>query len=166
MLGNKAASLFALTGIILSVGPAATAQTAQTNLAVTVRHAPDLNGGPSNAASTAPTLTHTTANCSDGKLASSADSTGLFAGSSGLSANSSGLSDNPSGQSSRPSGLSARAFGIDVRSFGPTCCSNIYISGVFGLNSGSFGVAATPFGQSSGFSGLSAGSSYHYFPYF
>ncbi len=43
--GKRAASLFALTGIILGFGLAATAQTVQTNLAVTVRHAPSLNGG-------------------------------------------------------------------------------------------------------------------------
>ena len=44
LLGKRVASLFALTGIILSLGSAATAQTVQTNLAVTVRHAPNLNG--------------------------------------------------------------------------------------------------------------------------
>jgi predicted component of type VI protein secretion system len=46
MLGKRVISLFALTGIILGLGSAATAQTAQTNLAVTVRHAPNLNGNP------------------------------------------------------------------------------------------------------------------------
>ena len=43
--GRGVISLFALTGIILGLGSAATAQTVQTNLAVTVRHAPSLNGG-------------------------------------------------------------------------------------------------------------------------
>ena len=45
MLGKRITALFALTGIILGFGLAATAQTVQTNLAVTVRHAPNLNGG-------------------------------------------------------------------------------------------------------------------------
>ena len=44
MLGNRATSLFVLTEIILGFGLAATAQTVQTNLAITVRHAPNLNG--------------------------------------------------------------------------------------------------------------------------
>jgi len=42
--GKRVTSLFALTGIILGFGSVATAQTGQTNLAVTVRHAPSLNG--------------------------------------------------------------------------------------------------------------------------
>jgi hypothetical protein len=45
VLGKRVTSLFALTGIILGLGSAATAQTVQTNLAITVRHAPSLNGG-------------------------------------------------------------------------------------------------------------------------
>lgn len=45
VLGKRVISLFALTGIILGLDLAATAQTVQTNLAVTVRHAPSLNGG-------------------------------------------------------------------------------------------------------------------------
>ena len=44
MLGNRAVSLFVLTEIILGFGLVAPAQTVQTNLAVTVRHAPSLNG--------------------------------------------------------------------------------------------------------------------------
>jgi hypothetical protein len=88
----------------------AQAQTVQTNLAVTVRHAPNLNGGLNNVISTAPTPTRTTANCSGGKFASAA-------GSSGPSAESFGVAARPFGQPSGFSGLSAGAFYHDFPYF-------------------------------------------------